>query len=144
VRKLAALSEYVTNAAIQGGRLRIRNRRAFDLALAAMTDGSEVLVSIERVRATRSQAQNRWYWGCIVKAISDTTGYDPLEVHELLKEKFLPKTLALPDKDGIANEFVIGGSTTKLNKVEFGEYCETVRRWAAECLAIDIPDPVLS
>lgn len=141
---MPTLSEYIANACLKGGRLVIRNRRAFDLALAAMPDGAEVLVTVERVRATRSQAQNRWYWGVIVKAISDTTGYDPLEVHELLKEKFLPKTLALPDQHGVANEFVIGGSTTKLNKVEFGEYCEAVRRWAAECLAIDIPDPVLT
>jgi hypothetical protein len=37
---------------------------------------------------------------------------------------------------------VIGKSTTKLNKVEFGEFCESVRRWAAESLSIDIPDPV--
>jgi hypothetical protein len=137
-----ALSEYITNAVVSGGKLRIRNRRAFDLALAAMKDGTEVIVTIEKVRATRSQAQNRWYFGVIVKSISDCTGYDPLEVHELLKEKFLPKTLALPDKHGEANEFVIGGSTSKLNKVEFGEYCEAVRRWAAESLSIDIPDPV--
>lgn len=137
-----ALSEYIAHAVIKDGRLRIRNRREFDLALAAMPKDCEVLVTIERVRATRSQAQSRWYWGVIVKAISDSTGYDPLEVHELLKEKFLPKTLALPDKHGVADEFVIGGSTSKLNKVEFGEYCEAVRRWAAECLAIDIPDPV--
>lgn len=137
-----ALSEFVTNATVQGGKLRIRNRRAFDLALGHFADGSELLVTVERVRATRSQAQNRWYWGVIVKAISEETGYDPLEVHELLKEKFLPRTLALPDKDGVANEFVIGSSTTKLNKVEFGEFCDQVRRWAAECLSIDIPDPV--
>lgn len=137
-----ALAEYVTNATVSGGKLRVRNRRAFDLALAAMADGAEVMVHIERVRATRSPAQNAWYWGVIVKAISDETGYDPDEVHELLKEKFLPRTLALPDRGGVASEFTIGGSTAKLNKVEFGEFCERVRRWAAESLAIDIPDPV--
>jgi hypothetical protein len=139
---MVALNEYIANATVQAGKLHIRNRRAFDLALGSMPDGCELLVTVERVRATRSQAQNRWYWGVIVKAISDSTGYDPLEVHELLKEKFLPKTLALPDKHGVADEFVIGGSTAKLNKLEFGEYCEGVRRWAAEALAVDIPDPV--
>lgn len=138
---MPTLSEYIANATIAAGKLRIHNRRMFDLALASMPD-AEVIVTIERVRATRSQAQNRWYWGQIVKLISDETGYDPLEVHELLKEKFLPKTLALPDKHGEANEFVIGGSTAKLNKVEFGEYCEQVRRWAAESLGVVIPDPV--
>jgi nitrogen fixation protein len=92
---MPTLNEYIANGTIKGGQLRIRNKRMFDLAMASMPEDAEVLVTVERVRATRSLAQNRWYWGVIVKAISDTTGYDPLEIHELLKEKFLPKTLAL-------------------------------------------------
>jgi len=97
---------------------------------------------IEKRRATRSLNQNAWYWGCIVEAISEHTGYTPDEVHDLLKQKFIPKKLAIQDGNGeIKDELVIGGTTTKLNKVQFGEYCEAIRRWAAMDLDIVIPDP---
>jgi hypothetical protein len=59
-----------------------------------------------------------------------------------LKAKFLPKHLSVPNQNGeIVGEFVIGGSTTKLNKLEFGEYCDSIVRWAAEDLGLVIPDP---
>ena len=35
----------------------------------------------------------------------------------------------------------VGGSTTKLNKIEFGEYLRAIQQWAAEDLDVYIPDP---
>ena len=134
-------ADVVTTGAVEGGKLLIRNRKAFAEGLSSMKDG-EVIVKVERVRATRSLNQNAWYWGVIVELISEHTGYTPDEIHELLKAKFIPKRLAVAKGNGeIVDEFVIGGTTMKLNKVEFGEYCENVRRWAAETLDVVIPDP---
>ena len=66
----------------------------------------------------------------------------PDEIHEVLKAKFIPKRLAIADGNGeIRDELVIGGSSAKLNKLEFGEFCESARRWAAEDLGVVIPDP---
>lgn len=135
-----ALQEYDATAEIKGGRLRIRNRRAFDLALQSFTDG-EVAVRVEKRRATRSPQANRYYWGVVVEAFSMRTGYDADEMHAILKAKFLPKRVAITDGNGeIQGDFVIGGSTTKLNVNDFYEYVERVRQWAAE-LGFDIPDP---
>lgn len=134
--------DFVTTGAVEGGKLLLRNRKAFNEALSSMKDG-EVLVTVARARATRSLSQNAWYWGVIVELISEHTGYTPDEVHELLKAKFIPKKLAVQDGNGeIKGEFVIGGSTQKLNKLTFGEYCEAIRQWAAQDLDIVIPDPV--
>jgi hypothetical protein len=133
--------EYVASGEVRAGKLQVRNRAAFDKALARFRDG-EVQVRIAHVRATRSEQQNRWYWAVIVEAISEHTGYTADEVHEFLKAKFIPKRLAVCDGNGVIQEdLVIGGSTAKLNKLTFGEYCEAIRGWAAETLEINIPDP---
>lgn len=102
----------------------------------------DVEITLRRKKRSRSTNQNRWYWGCILAYISEATGYEPEELHELFKVKFLPKALTLTDGNGvIAEEGVIGGSTASLKTDEFGEYCERVRRFAAEHLSLNIPDP---
>lgn len=102
----------------------------------------QVLVRIERIQPRRSLQQLRWYWGVIVQAISDHTGYTPDEVHELLKAKFIPKKMAVCDGNGeIKDELVIGGSTSKLTTEAMAEYCDDIRRWAAMDLGVVIPDP---
>ena len=74
--------------------------------------------------------------------MSEVTGYEPEELHDYLKRTLLPKAVTLADGNGvIVDEQVIGGSTTGLTTAEFGEYCERVRRFAAEKLGLDIPDP---
>lgn len=137
------MDEYTTTGTIRRGRLQVRFGPAQAAALRQLKDG-DVLVTVRRQRAARSLAQNAWYWGVIVQALSNHTGYTPDDIHELLKAKFLPKQLAVCDGNGVIEEnFVIGGSSAKLNKVQFGEYCEAIRRWAAETLDVNIPDPVL-
>lgn len=133
--------EIVATGIVRSGRLEVRQRQSFTAALKRLKDG-EVSITIARKRAARSTQQNRWYWGVIVEMLSEHTGFTPDEMHDVLKAKFLPKKLAVTDGNGeIKGEFVIGGTTTRLNKLEFGEFCEAVRRWAAEDLGLVIPDP---
>ena len=133
--------ELVTTATVQRGKLRVRNWNRISQQLARSKDG-EYVIRIERQHAHRSQRANRYWWGVCVHLVSEHTGYDPDEVHQLAKQMFLPKTLALADGNGeVVGEYVLGGSTTKLNTVEFGEFIERFRRWAAETLNVVIPDP---
>ncbi len=135
-------SDVVASAFIKDGRLHIRNRRWFNEAVRRFRDGSEVEVSVAIQRATRSIPQNAWYWGVIIQMLSDHTGYAPDEVHELMKAKFIPKRLAVQNGNGeIVDEYVLGGSTRKMKIEEFSEFCEAIRRWAAESLDLVIPDP---
>ena len=135
------MSEIVTTATVQRGKLRVRNWTRIAQRLAQSKDG-EYVVRIERKHAHRSQQQNRFWWGVCVDLVSEHTGYSPDEVHELAKQMFLPKKLAVADGNGEGvGEFVLGGSTAKLNTLEFGEFIERFRQWAAETLDVVIPDP---
>ena len=97
--------------------------------------GETIEVTLEKRRKRRTDSQNSYYWGVVIKMIADTCGYRTSEeyagIHSELKQKFLPKSGRLQ----------IAKSTSSLNTVEFSEYIEKVRQWAAEELGIYIPDP---
>jgi hypothetical protein len=132
----------VATAEVKGGRLFIRNRRAFDEQVAQLREGWQLEVTIKRLRATRSLEQNAFYWGVVVQLLSEHTGYTPDEIHDLLKMKFIPKRMAFADGNGeVVDQYVLGGSTRKMNKLEFGEYIAAIQQWAAEELDLVIPDP---
>ncbi len=135
------MTMYQTSGRVLRGTLKIRNRGQMLEQLKHWCDG-EVTLTIERKHAHRSLAQNAWYWGVVVHAISEHTGYTPEETHAALKTLFLPKQLALVNGNGeVINELVIGGSTTKLDRVAFGQYVEAIRIWAMETFDLDIPSP---
>jgi len=119
---------------IQNGKLKLRNEETFKEQLARMKGTVEIIV--ERTHSKRSLNQNAYYWGVMVKILSDELGYEPDEVHEILKQKFNPQNLKIQDQ-----EIVIGGSTTKMSTIDFMAYVEQIQRWAASYLHISIPSP---
>lgn len=135
-------ADIVASARVERGKLFIRNRRGFDQQVAQLRDGLELELALTRRRATRSLPQNAYYWGVVVELLAEHTGYTPDEIHDICKALFIPKKLSVQDGNGeVVGQFVIGGSTRTLNKIEFGEYMESIRRWAAETLDVVIPDP---
>lgn len=140
---MSAIDLVEATAHVKNGRLFITNRRSFDQQLRERLKESWVLeVLVRRRRATRSMQQNNFYWGVCIQLISEHTGYTPEEVHDLAKQMFIPKHLALADGNGeVRGEFVIGGSTRELDTKGFTEYLERLRQWAAEELDLFIPDP---
>lgn len=140
---MAAVSDLVVGSAeIRSGRLFIRNRKAFDAQIAQLREGWELEVTVKRQRATRSQQANRFYWGVVIHLLSEHTGYTPDEVHDFCKMKFIPKRLAVQNGNGvIQDEFVLGGSTREMNTVDFYEYVDAIRQWAAEELDVVTPYP---
>jgi hypothetical protein len=81
---------------------------------------------------TRSDRQNRYYWGVVLKIIGQELGYLPDEVHQLMAKNFL-------SYENKGDMFV--KSTTKLKVAEMEDYLETVRRFASMELSIYIPLP---
>lgn len=125
---------------IEHGEIRL-GRSVTDRAKRIKQD-CEISITIEKLHATRSLLQNALWWAAVVTPIADHTGYTKDEVHELLKMILLPKHRALCDQNGeIVGEYVVGGSTTKLNKVQFGELIESAIKWAGETLGLVLEMP---
>jgi len=132
--------EYQTNVRIDKGQLFIRNRELFDKVMSAWPD-CEAVLTIEKKHATRSLQANRYWWGVCVKLVSEHTGYTPEQIHDIAKQMFLPKHLAVTGKNGeLLGEYVVGGTTTTLNKVEFGEFVSKFKEWALDKLDVVIPE----
>ena len=84
--------------------------------------GQLVMVTAEKLRKHRTDAQARYYRGVVLKTIADNCGYCGSE---------LPKR-------GRLN---IPVSTTDLNTQEMIDYIEAIRDWAATELGIYVPEP---
>lgn len=83
----------------------------------------------------RSGNANRYYWGVVIGAISDHTGIDPMQMHEMMKKRFNLQTVLL---GSTMEEF--SGSTKLLNTKEFAAYVDQIRIWANVELDCRIPD----
>jgi hypothetical protein len=128
-------------AQIRSGILLITNRKAFTAAVSKLKDGSYELTLKKRNR--RSLEQNAYYWGCVIADINDRlkqlgNDFSPDEVHEFLKERFNAKMIAGEGGEVLGQ---VGGSTTEMNKEEFGIYLDKIIQWAAEFLQITIQSP---
>lgn len=100
-------------------------------------EGMDAYITIQEYRFKRSDAQNRYYWGVVVKMIADYAGYFIDEVHEALKLKFLPTKEVLV----AGQKYLVASSTASLNTAEFEEYVSKIRIWADTELEIKIPEP---
>lgn len=116
------------------------------------------LVDIKQYRETRSNRQNRYYWGVVIQMISEETGMDEMEVHETLKKKFIKqrdyaltksenKYFAYFEDTGEMiptselEEYYKKKGSKDLDTKEFKEYIEKIHIWAANFLGLNIPDP---
>jgi hypothetical protein len=98
----------------------------------AKLEGKEVWVSLVSKTKGRSDNQNRYYWGVVIKLIADFTGYFDHEVHDTLKSIFLwDYTQKMPRVR----------STSDLTTAEFEEYLLKCRQYADTELSIFIPLP---
>lgn len=88
----------------------------------------------------RSGNQNRYYWGIVLKILSEHTGFTIDEIHEVLKVKFLRAWKSLDTKNGyIEAEYI--QSTADLGTGEFEDYLTKIREWASIELSCWVPEP---
>lgn len=108
-------------------------------------------VTWEEVKSERSLQQNKYLFGVAYKLISEATGYEKQDIHEdclklhfgvrlkkVPRSRFHPEGLAeVPLRTTTTDEH---GRRSVLGKVQFMEYTEFVKRYAAEA-GVYIPDP---
>ena len=85
------------------------------------------VIQIKKYRKKRSVPQNDYYFGCIVKPLADSFGYELMEMHHELKRMFNP----VERVNKLTGELVIfGGSTTEFDTMQAEAYYEQIRIWA--------------
>ena len=107
---------------VEDGQLRFEHSDRMLAHLQAL-DGERVVVTIGKAETTRTVNQNRYYWSCVVRLLSNHCGYSEGEMHRLLKQHF-----------GVT-------STKTLTLEEFSEYVEKVRAWAQTEMDVSLPTP---
>lgn len=96
-----------------------------------------VLLSLRKYQEKRSNPQNRYYFGVVVKIIGLFIGEaDPEAVHDMLKNQFNYEIKVVGGK-----EIRVPQSTADLDTDAFAQYIERIRAWASEWLGLYIPDP---
>ena len=124
---------FLTN--VKNGKLEFVERDKFIGYVKGLRDGIYEL-DIGNVSKDRSLPQNNYYWGVLIRMISDEIGMTPDTCHEMLKWKFLRSEYRCDD---VVYEYA--RSTTSLDTKEFSDYCEKLQMWAASELNLNIPNP---
>ena len=89
------------------------------------------ICDIRRAKKPRSQNQNSYYWGVVVKAFSQEFGYHEHETHQLFGNTYLTY---------VKNDIQFIRSTTELTTVEMENYLSQCRQYASEN-GLYIPEP---
>jgi ABC-type taurine transport system substrate-binding protein len=127
---------YIFDGTIKENKLFVDKSEQFKQHLVSL-NGKRVQVTVEKIKHKRSNNQNQYYWGVVVKLIAQHTGHDPEQIHELLKSKFSPRWNFQVGRGWLG----IPTSTTRLDTLEFVEYTEKCRMSANEFLGLQIPLP---
>jgi hypothetical protein len=131
-------SIYALGKTVKGtGKITFNNQQIFVEELKGL-DG-DIVITVTEGRRKRSIAQNSYYWGKVIQMISDYTGDEPDNVHDFFKGRFLTdkRMIVIADEEIEAEK----ASTTRLTTKGMDEYMEKIRRFAAEKLNLNIPEP---
>ena len=122
-------------AFIKNGNVTYQNKELFDDHMLSY-EGKTVVITVGEQKKRRSLNLNSYYWAVVVKLLSEETGYDKDEMHEVLKSMFLRTRYQIK---GVWVDST--KSTTKLTHKEMSEFIEEVKRFASTTLGVYIPDP---
>lgn len=86
------------------------------------------------IESKRTLAQNSYYW-LYLTIIARETGNDAEDLHEFFRSKLLPRKMVKIKGNNGVYEFEKLKSTTKLSKLDFGEYLDKI------CAATEVPLP---
>ena len=110
-------------------------QKKYNDVIYATEENTWILLTIENIseKRMRTLRSNRYYWGCVLKYISEYTGFTIEETHSAMKELFL-------SEENLQLGIKKIKSTTKLTTKEFSEYIEKIKLWAGEKLGVIIPE----
>ena len=86
-----------------------------------LKEGVHWVIDVKRYRKKRTLSQNKMYW-LWINCIASETGNRPDDIHDYLKNKYLPKRQI----DIFGNIKEIPYSTTELNTKQFTDYLNAI------------------
>jgi hypothetical protein len=115
----------------QGGKLEFSDPKRLEQYL--IMNPGEVFINIGKNRRhkSRSLSENAYYWGVVLKLISEHTGETVEDLHDHFRVRFLMH----------GEKFERPRSTTSLSVAEFEEYLAKIRLFATQDLNVFIPLP---
>lgn len=148
-----AQSALVVPCRVEARKLYVPNRKRMDAAVARLKSG-DYTMRLERQHAKHSDPQRGYYFAVVVERVRGKWNekrqpgaptFTKEMTHELLKVQFLPTDAAERGENGrLVKGLVIGGSISKLNKVEMADYLDRIIDHAAahwDGLYIEPPNP---
>lgn len=120
-----------TGKVLPGGLLVMDRPKDYGRHLRSLA-GRPIEVTVRRRKQQRTPQANRFYWGPVLTAIAEATGYTKDEAHDALKYQFLRV-----QGDG---PLVKVRSTASLSVEEFSEYLDRVLAFGATTFGIEWGD----
>jgi len=109
-------------------------------------EGKDCIFTIEKVKKTRSNGQNSYYWGVVLpivqSGLKEATGEFRMSenIHyNILLKMFAPEREIINTDTGECISEKI--SSSEMTTSQFMDYIVDIQKWAAEFLGVDIPDP---
>jgi len=104
-------------------------------------------MSAPGIQTVRTDAQRKYYFGTIVKALSEQTGYAAKTMHECLKMMFIRvhstglQTIGLHAERDENGRYKVG-STTDFSTIDQEQYNDCIRDWTFANMKLIIPMPI--
>ena len=122
-----------------------RNRNLVLNAIKSFND-KDVVITFSKPKKSRSNNQNRYYWGLVLPLIQngllDATGelrsVDNIH-YKILLPLFAPQN-EIVNKD-TGESLLERLTSSEMTTTQFCEYILEIQKWGAEFLGIDIPSP---
>jgi hypothetical protein len=139
------MKELRTYGQIQAGTLKISYRDRFIEAI-KFWDDCRIVLTVSKIYKKRSLPQNAFLHGVVIPEVRlgmIEAGYSPAEcttemVKDFLKFRFAKKEL-VNEKTGEIMETI--QPTSQMTTIELNEFIEEIRRFSAEFLNHEIPEP---
>lgn len=116
---------------VEKGKVVLLDEQSYNLLVWSLNK-KEIELTIGKPQRKRSNQENRYYWGVVIKILSEYTGYEETEMHDALRLQFLL------DREG---KLPTLRSTTALTTIEFEKYMSDIREWASITLSCYVPEP---
>ena len=112
----------------------------------ASFEGKDCIFSIEKVKKTRSNDQNAYYWGVVLpivqSGLKEATGEfrttENIHYNILLKMFAPEKEIVNIETGECINEKI---SSSEMSTSQFMDYISEIQKWSAEFLGVYIPNP---